>query len=277
MQTLRQFGSSLLLGTLSLILLLGGFVASFAENEIDGSFVSITETSLPTREADDHPAATITPAPSGLLPTATVISSPSPTATIPPSTSCPAPNGWEAYIVQVGDTLASLAARYHTTENALQEANCLIGKSLIPDTRIYVPASAPTSTPIPCGPPYGWVKYTVQAGDNLYRLSLAYRVTVTGLQNANCMGYSTNIKAGEELYVPNVPTSTPAATNTAAPTKTGTPTSTLSAPTASPSTTPTEEFPTATATATATATSSATATNTATALPSPTPTFTPES
>jgi len=273
MQTLRQFGSSILLGTLSLLLLVGGLTTSLAEKNIDEPFSSITETSLPTRDATDIPTATVTPVSPGLLPTATGISSPSPTATIPPSTSCPAPTGWYAYIVQVGDTLASLAARYNTTTNALKEANCLVGNSLIPDTRIYVPSVAPTSTPIPCGPPYGWVKYTVQRGDNLYRISLAYRVTVAALQNANCMGYSTKIKAGEQIYVPNVPTSTPVATNTATATKTGTPTSTSNAPTASPTASPTQELPTATATAT----SSPTATNTATSLPSPTYTFTPES
>jgi hypothetical protein len=79
------------------------------------------------------------------------------------------------------------------------------------------PSDTPTETPTPplveiivntpkpqtsCGRPSGWVAYPVQSGDTLYQLSLAFGVTVTQLQNANCMGTSTILHVGKILYVP---------------------------------------------------------------------------
>ena len=258
MQALRQLGGSILTGAISFLLIMGGLSTTLAEESINKPPLTITETSLPTSVSVDVKTATLS-AP-GLLPTATIVSSPSPTSTIPASIVCPAPSGWQPYIVQSGETLDSLATRYGTTTNMLQAANCLVGTALLPDTQIYVP-SAPTLTPIPCGPPSGWVFYTVKAGDNLYRISLAYRVSVAQLQNANCLGYSTQIKVGQKLYVPNVPTSTPPTTSTATATATQTAT----------------QLATATPTVTATATSMPSETPTATesvAAPTETPTAT---
>ena len=270
MQGLQKLGSSILFAALSLFLVLGGLSTTLAEDRIDQPLPTITETPIPPSDTADLFTATLS-AP-GLLPSATISSSPSPTATIPPSTTCPAPNGWTSYIIQIGDTLEGLAARYGIFPNTLKEANCLIGNSLLPNTRISVPPT-PTATLIPCGAPYGWIFYTVKAGDNLYRIGLAYRVSVGQLQNANCLGSSVRINVGQKLSVPNVPTSTPVATNTPMPTTTATPTATLSTPLSTL---------TATFTDTATATEISplpteppTPTNTATEIPSPTFTFTP--
>ena len=89
-----------------------------------------------------------------------------------------------------------------------------------------VTATAETATIIPsqeitpitdgtCGPPEGWVQYTVQSGDNLYRISLKFRTSVAAIREANCMGTSNIIVTGSHLWVPNVTTSTPQITNTA--------------------------------------------------------------
>ncbi len=258
MQALRQLGASVLFAAVSFAIILGGLTTALAEKRIDEPAPVITETSPPT----DVPylAATATLGAPGLLPSPTIISSPTFTATIPASTVCPAPNGWVAYFVQVGDTLESLALRYSIPAKTIQEQNCLVSPNLIPDTRIYVPA-IPTATPIPCGPPASWITYTVQHGDNLYRISLAYRVTVAQLQSANCLGSSTRINVGENLYVPNVPTSTPAVTDAPTPTTTLTPTSTEIS----------TETPTPTSSPTATFTFTPSPTNTATQTPSETP------
>ena len=276
MSGLRKLGSSILLGATSLLIILGGLSTTLAEDRINNPKISPTETSTPTFFLVDVESET--PSTPGLIPTVTPIFTSTPTATIPASTNCPAPSGWISYIVQVGETLESLAIRYGTTADALKQANCLIGTTLLADTRIYIP-SAPTSTftftPIPCGKPFGWGSYTVKTGDTLYKISRAYRVSVIALQNANCLGYSTNIKVGQKLYVPNVATSTPVITQTFTPT----PTSTA---------TPSTPMPTYTSTSTAIATASETATatqtlepptetptGTATQVPSSTFTFTP--
>ncbi|MBC8334829.1 MAG: LysM peptidoglycan-binding domain-containing protein [Anaerolineales bacterium] len=137
--------------------------------------------------------------------------------------------------------------------------------------RIYTPTTSAglTLTLIPCGVPAGWITYTVKSGDNLYRIGLAYRVSVTDLQSANCLGYSTRIIVGKNIYVPNVPTSTPAITNTLTRTATHTSTSTTQPPTLTSTATPTF-----TATL-ALSTETPTPTNTATVSYSPTSTLTP--
>jgi LysM repeat protein len=42
----------------------------------------------------------------------------------------------------------------------------------------------------------------VMPGDNLYRLSQSYGITVSELQKANCMGGSDLIRVGQIIYVP---------------------------------------------------------------------------
>lgn len=138
-------------------------------------------------------------------------------------------------------------------------------------TSLYAPL-LPTKTVATCGPPPGWISYTVRAGNTMYSISHAYSISVSELQFANCIPpYQYSIRVGQSLRVPNVAiTRTPHATATPSltlvsiifPTLTHTPTSTPTAtitPTATA--TATDPPPTATPTATATITSS----------PSPTP------
>jgi LysM repeat protein len=118
-----------------------------------------------------------------------------------PPANCPPPAGWSVYFVQPGETLDSIATRYGISSAKLQTANCLITTELIPGVVIYVPPM-PTQTPLPCGAPHSWIVYTVRPGDTLYRLSIAYGITVAELQRANCLGSSTLLHTGQLLYVP---------------------------------------------------------------------------
>ena len=76
--------------------------------------------------------------------------------------------------------------------------------NIIENTQTTVPLATGTT----CAPPSGWVVYIVQANDSLFYLGLQFGVTVTQLQEANCMGTAVIIYTGQKLYVPNVPTST---------------------------------------------------------------------
>lgn len=211
---------------------------------------------------------------------------------------CPIVPGWEAYTVLNGDTLNSLAATRKVTREELMEKNCLIGASLVPGSRLFLPALPATETPqvqasstvtTRCGPPHGWTRYTVQSGDTLFRLSTIYAISVPELQQANCLGWSTTIRSGDAIYVPNV---TPRYTATA----TAVPTATRMPPTITPSGIPTlpsvlppsrtatstlrpTSTPTFTATASPTAplpnTATLTGTYTRTVTSTPTSTLTP--
>jgi LysM repeat protein len=171
------------------------------------------------------------------------------------------------YTIYPGDSLESLAQRFHTTVEALRQGNCLYAPSLIAGYVLYVPP-VPVS-PTVCVPPAGWVKYIVQPGDNLYRIGLSYGMKAADLQRANCLPSPNLIIAGSTIYVPNIPTLTPIFTPTPMIPPTLPATFTLAAPTETPLTI--ILLPTSTATATeippATETPPPTATATATATP----------
>lgn len=66
-------------------------------------------------------------------------------------------------------------------------------------------ATIPPTQGASCGPPPGWVLYTVQSGDTLYRLSRSVGVSVAEIQWANCLGNSTTIRNGQQLFLPRIP------------------------------------------------------------------------
>jgi LysM repeat protein len=263
---------SLLVGSLSLTLMEGGLRQAFAPSLT----FTITQISIQTLSATPFISPTFGPSP---------ITSWTPTPSYTPSpisseiVVCSYPEGWSPIGVQPGDTLEGLAQTYNTSVERLIAGNCLLSSQLIPGMTLYVPGLSPTTPPVNCGPPPGWVFYTVQAGDTLYGISLIFGVTVRQLQDANCMGDSTLIRVGQRLYVPNVPTRTPVVTFTPVPTLTDTPipppvdtlTPTIYVP---PTDTPTNPpQPTDTPTPTPTETTEPTATPTDITLP-PTPTVT---
>ena len=259
MNTLRQLGGSLLLALFSAVLVIGGISLALAE-----SYVPVVPTPTETQALISF-IASPTSVPPQTTPATETLPSP-PTETIPPPTSCPPPVGWVPISVGGGDDLVTLSFRYQSTPEELLLANCLFSTDLPAGSIIYVP-SIPTKTTVPCGPPAGWIRYTVRAGNTMYSLSQAYGVTISQLQFANCMsGSQYNLSTGQSIWVPNVVTRTPRATATA----TLTPVS-IVFPTITRSSTPTQ---TATQIPTSTTMPTGTATVTSTSTPSPTPTRT---
>ena len=267
MQTVRQAAGSFLLALCSAVLVIGGISLALAE-------VYIPATPTPTETQELLPVI-LSPTQEVIVAVAETLT-PSPSATIPPPTSCPPPANWIPVTVQSGEDLALLALRYKTNPDVLSRANCLFSTNLRAGSILYVPP-IPTATTIPCGPPAGWVSYTVKFGDTLYSLSHAYGVSIAQLQFANCLPASQyNISIGQILRVPFV-----AITRTPLPTATATLTRvSIIFPTVTGTTTitPTETIipiltstPTATATATPTSTTTATPTATVTVVPPTTP------
>ncbi len=100
--------------------------------------------------------------------------------------------------------------------------------------------TTPTVPPAACRVPADWIPYTVRPGDNLFRIGLAYGLTVDRLQAGNCRT-TARVSAGEVIYVPPVTpvvSATPVAT--AAPGSTASPTPTVAAPTPEPTLPPTQ-------------------------------------
>ena len=217
MKSLRQLFTGILIALASIGLLLGGFSLSFAEgNRMATSTATppATPTPVPTLMPSSSPTwQPITPTLSTTLSTTPSVDSPTPfpswTPTLtftppPPPVNCPPRPGWLIYFVQPGETLGAIAARYGISAAELQSANCMLTQDLLPGVVIYVPPIR-TQTPLPCGAPNGWIAYSVQPGDTLYRLGVTYGTSVAELQRANCLGSSTLLHTGQTLYIPDTP------------------------------------------------------------------------
>ncbi|NWG34620.1 MAG: LysM peptidoglycan-binding domain-containing protein [Chloroflexi bacterium] len=249
MKALRQLGGGFVIGVTSLLLVLGGISLSLAETSAPPipPTPSPMPTSLVVEFASPFPFPTLPP----VIFTDTPVLAPTATLALAPPAVCAVPSNWVPVTVGVNESLYSIAERYNTTVEELNEKNCLNLQNPLPGAVVYVPA-VPTKVVIPCGPPAGWVKrHLVQPGENLFRIALSYGITYPQLQAGNCMGSSTTIFVGQTLWVPNVPTRTPTMTitvNLTTPTPTSTNTPDFSTPTNTA--TPTPDFSTPTNTPT---------------------------
>jgi len=210
MHGLREFGNALVIALISISLMVGALSISLVE------FVP-KEASTPTNVIMPSPAprtATVTPLPTQTptlgLESPTVTNTSTLVNTNTPPASCPPPPGWvNQIIIQGGETLEILAARYRVNKDELRRANCLSSDNLVAGTILYVPP-APTSTVAVCNPgASGWSKaYTVKSGDTLYAIATNYYITAGLLRSVNCRAGDL-IYTGEVLWVPTVSTRTP--------------------------------------------------------------------
>ncbi len=268
MSTVRQFLGGLLGGLVVVALIVIGLLLSAGD-------VRVAFNPPPTT-----PGNTSSPTASSLLDTPTVASSPTFTPTLIPAGICPRPPGWIDHIVAEGEDLAGIAARYNIEPILLQVNNCMTDVSVDPGQNLFVPAPATatatptlgfTPPPTVCGPPANWVTYRVRAGDTLFRIATATGTTVQMLMLANCLD-SENIRIGQLLFVPRLPTVT--ATSMPTPTRTPTPTQTATASdTPTPSPTASVVLPTDTPSPTFTPTLTDTATPVPINSPTPSPTI----
>jgi LysM repeat protein len=200
MKNFRPVLLGLFVAFASLGLIIGSFSLSLAEGNMNATQAP-TQTVPPT-DAATLQTLTATPVAPTPFPTRTRTRTPSRTPSLTPTaTICPIPAGWVYYVVKPGDTLDHIGASYQISSAELQQANCLVTTELVAGSGIYVPPIS-SKTPVSCGAPYSWIVYIVQPGDNLYRLSQAYGITVADLQRANCMGSSILLRVGQRIHVP---------------------------------------------------------------------------
>ena len=101
--------------------------------------------------------------------------------------------------VKPGDTLWGLAKRYNTTPAAILAANGLTGTDLFPGAVLELPAGA---TPAPDA-------YTVQTGDTLYDIAVAFNTSVDELLAINNIDGAI-IRPGDVLQTHVLPSAPPA-------------------------------------------------------------------
>jgi LysM repeat protein len=126
------------------------------------------------------------------------------------------------HIVQPGETLSSIAARYGTTYLRLARYNGIVNPNLIRSgQRLRIPlltsapavvSSPPVDRPAPSEQPptvvrslpacHGELSYTVRRGDSLSGISVYYNVTVNALKARNNLP-SSLILVGQRLIIPS--------------------------------------------------------------------------
>jgi len=255
--------AAIILGSLAVSLVEGG--ARFAV----APTLTGTSAVIPTQRPGEP---TFTPRPTA-PPTATPVA--------PTPANCSIPPGWISITIQPDDTWQSIATAFGTSVAELQVGNCLPINTLPSGTFLFVPPLPPTATPepptgtptptptevgvvnptrmmAPCTPHYGWPQYQVRPNDTLYGLATILGVSVSTIQDANCMGNSTLLVAWSYIYVPHLPpTPIPYLSPTPRPSSTATlpastnpprptipPASTTTAPTIAPTITDTPILPT---------------------------------
>jgi LysM repeat protein len=223
MQT-RALGNALIIALLSIGLTFGALSISLVE------FVPETPPTATNAQFPSPAPITATPTFPPTLTPSVGLESPIPSATLTFTNtatqpgSCPIPSGWRQTVIQIGETLDSIAARYRVGKAELSRANCLLSENLVSGTILSVPPVA-TNTPAICNQgAAGWVKtYIVKTGDTFYSIALNHNTSAGLLKSVNCRA-SDLVYTGETLWAPNVatrtpyPTSAPGVTVTAQPT-----------------------------------------------------------
>lgn len=113
----------------------------------------------------------------------------------PTPQSNPVPN---TYIVQTGDTLSQIAAKYGTSVNTLVQLNGIKDPNLIYPGQV-LKLTGGTSGTISPSPP---LTYTIQPGDTLSQLAVKFGTTVTVLVQLNGIKDPNLIYAGQILKLP---------------------------------------------------------------------------
>ncbi len=158
--------------------------------------------------------ATPTPVPPTATPQFGTGGAVAPTAAAPVDTAPltgPTNNGIGTYIVQPGDNLLRIARRYNTTVEALAQLNGIVNPNLVPIGQVLVvpgPGNnypggtiAPTVLPTVPAPPAAKT-YTVAPGDNLFRISLRFGVTLDALMRENGITNPNLVYVGQVLRIP---------------------------------------------------------------------------
>ena len=113
-----------------------------------------------------------------------------------------APGGSCVHVVSAGENLFRISLRYGTTVHVLAAANGIPNINLIlVGQRITIPNCSGGGVPPP--PPGGGTIHTVQQGENLFRISLRYGVSLSALLAANPQITNANlIYINQQIVIP---------------------------------------------------------------------------
>lgn len=134
-------------------------------------------------------------------------------------------SGQTSYVIQPGDTLASISRRFGVSITAIATANNIVNPDLIyAGQTLVIPTDEPSAgtggpatlppTPAPpssSSPPTAETTYVIKSGDTLSRIAVSHGVSLAALVQANSISNPNLIYAGQVLTIPGAagPASSP--------------------------------------------------------------------
>jgi len=111
--------------------------------------------------------------------------------------------GWGTYSIRTGDTLSTIARRFDTSVEAIQEVNNLAGHFIRAGDRLVIPGSGLVGS-IPELPDGGYQipssgTHRVRRGDSLWSISRRYRVSLERLMDINNLGSRDILSIGQAI------------------------------------------------------------------------------
>ncbi len=168
----------------------------------EANSAAATQAAQEEEEATEEPPAIDTPVP----PTPTPVpETPAPTPTTPAAkttapTSPPSPSGQVTHVVQRGENLFRIALRYGVSVDAVANANGIANPALVYVGQKLTISSQGAQPPAPAA---GATTYTVQPGDNLFRIALRYNLSYLYLAQYNGIANPASIYVGQTLNIPS--------------------------------------------------------------------------
>lgn len=198
----RERMTPLLLGGLAVVLLVVGifFVVLWLTSDQPISLPGFLASRTPT------PTSTSTPLPPTQTPTITLTPEPSLTPTL---------EGPRTYIVELGDTLSSIAEKFEIDVFLLMAVNGIEDPDqLFVNDELLIPepgSDLPTKTPLPSTlTPGQEIEYRVEPGDTLETIAAQFNSTAEAIAELNEIEDPNTIGVGQVLIVPvNIATPTP--------------------------------------------------------------------
>ena len=119
-----------------------------------------------------------------------------------PQAQMPVPG--QFYVVRPGDTMYSIAGRFHTTVWAIARANGIVNPGLIFVGQVLlIPAPSPfPPAPQPTLPVGGPMVHVVRYGETLFGIARLYGVSAWQIAYANGLVNPNYIYAGQRLIIP---------------------------------------------------------------------------
>lgn len=198
----RERITPLILGGLAVVLLVIGvfFVVMWFTGDNPPAMPGFLASNTPT------PTITNTPVPPSATPTIT--------ETLEPSLT-PTPEGPQTYIVELGDTLSSIAEQFGVDVFLLMAANDISDPDQVfVNDELIIPAAdfvLPTPTALPGTLfPGQEIEYRVQPGDSLESIAAQFNSTADAIAERNEIDDPNAIGVGQILFIPvNIATPTP--------------------------------------------------------------------